>query len=147
MITGIGAAIANTWYPGGVEFEQWANFIDYSILLMCIVIATIFIWYLFSYHRSRKIHYPEDIFLQRQPWTNTLWLIFIIHGVLTLIIGLFMISEKSPTSIIAILLLAVIEAVLAVFLYWIISLILTIPARVKYVPYLRYKLAQLFGRR
>jgi hypothetical protein len=139
MIIGIGQWIANKWLPSGVDLEQWANFIDISLLLMLVVVVVIFIWYTSSYHRSRKIYHPDDIFLQRKPWVNTLWCVFIIHGALAIIFGLFLISEKSPPSIVAIIIFAALEGGFGVLLYWFISLIFHLPARAKYVPYLKYR--------
>lgn len=130
---GIGEWLAENWTPGNVIFDQWASFVDISLVLLLLVVIAVFLFYRLSYYNSLKIRRWQDVFKLRHPWIKCLVAVPLMQVLLGLASSFVLLSNYSSAAFLGTLTLVVLEGVVGLIGYWILSRFFY-PARGKYFP-------------
>ncbi|MFQ5455810.1 MAG: hypothetical protein ACE5EA_06350 [Nitrospirota bacterium] len=135
--------IAEKWFPTDViDIDQWVtSFLEPVTWSLLMIAVLVYLLFLFLFPRN-KIKGHKDIFGLRGPFYLSLILIIGIQIILILIIGLGGIGDEELSGICV---WAVITGILSALLFWIMAIIYS-PPRLRYTPWLRYRVCSRFRR-
>jgi formate hydrogenlyase subunit 4 len=141
--------------PEGVAFETWASFIDITAVILIFVVVIFFILFsskikalrpIILSHRLVRLKKTQDVFRLNQPWTYGLWFVLLSQLFLGVFLGLIHLPKNS-SAIAGALAVVIIEGLIGMLLYWLISMFPTLPKRIKYTPFAKYSIYSIIGRR
>jgi len=128
-----GSWLAELWTPTGAVVEEWATFVNFSLVSLIAVSVTIYVFYKSRLHQKVKLEQSGDVFKLRGPWLSGLTAALVIQLLSALICTTFAISELSGQIFAGAFYVGFLEGVIAAGLYVFFSRTIGVPARVKYV--------------
>jgi len=121
--------------PRDVSFYDWRTIITASIVAMIIVVSGMFFLYVKRGFNLVRLEIYGDVHMLRKPWIGFLITTFLIQFAVSSIIGLAITRSRSLSGNSQILFSALIEGFAAIVVFWIFSFILSLPPKVKYIPW------------
>src|SRR5437764_2137897 len=111
MIFGIGGWIAERWTPANLIFDEWANFLDMSLVILLITVLAVFVFYRVRFYRAIKITHWNTVFRIRRPWFVALAAIPVGQLVLTSALSFAALSGLTLPAVIGAVLVSVLEGI------------------------------------
>lgn len=123
--------------PQGLVFDEWANFLKVSPVLLFMVAIAIFLSYRFLAHRFVHITTWDTVYNLRRPWLLGLLTVPVVYFVVTLLISFIALSGYSLGALIGVFFVWFFTAPFGMIIYWLLSL-WSYPARGKYFAFLKW---------
>jgi hypothetical protein len=130
--------VGNYLVPIDQPLVEWSKFVTLSAWVAGA--AGFLMWVIYSAivaHRAGRMRVPVEVFRLRRPWIASVVWLLVIQLAAAIGIGIGTVANKTGAAVVNIVLVSVITAVVAVIGYWVWCLVLPLPARVKYIPFLK----------
>jgi len=128
----LGPALVSPAMP----YLEWMDFVQVSVISMLAIASIVFAFYSLFYYDSVKLNVPADVFRLRKPWVLSMYSVFFVQLIVGTVEGIKLISEMTVPALIRIIIFAFLEGVAGILIFWIFSFFVSLPRRVKYIPFL-----------